>query len=113
MKNVAVRALILLSIYAWLLISLVTHRNWEIAYEGKFWAETVFLNYGRMRYNPDSPVHIIVGYDSENCVIEAPSRDNMLSLMNITVSAPNAPYAILIGSDTNKLSLEGTIKIGE
>lgn len=94
MKGIVARTLVLLLVFTWVLISLVTQHNWEIAYEGKFWAETVFLDYGRMRYNPNSPVHIIVGYDSENCVIEAPPWNNLIALVNIKVNVPNSTAAI-------------------
>ena len=96
MKN-ATRLIIIALLLAWLTISLWARDNWERAYEGKPWASTVFLDYGRLRYNPDSPIHIIVGYDIENCVVDAPPQDNVLYLLNITVDAPSAPYAIRIG----------------
>ncbi len=81
-----------------------TQWNWLQAYEDKVWVSTVFLKYGRLRYNAASPIHIIAGYDIENCVVEAPPQNNVLYLLNIRVDAPNSPPALSIGVPEVRIS---------
>lgn len=98
MKSTILRMLVFALLLVWLALSRWTQDNWREAYEGKPLVSTVFLDHGRLRYNPDSPIHIIAGYDIENCVVEALPQNNVLYLLNIKVDAPNSPSAISISA---------------
>ena len=89
---------LLMAVY--LIIESDTTANWRRAYELKQ-SQVVYVSHGTLRHNPAEKHHIIVGYDVENCVIEAPDGENLIKDVNITVAGRQA-YGISIGETKPK-----------
>jgi hypothetical protein len=57
--------------------------------------KTEYIGTGALRYDRKSPNHIIVGYEIENCTIEAPPEPNVVSYSTFLINNHSSQTAAI------------------